>query len=642
MAINRFQRLLTGTALAVVLMSAPSAFAAPDAPSAPNTPDEISAAVPVPPAADLRPLTPADVGESDRSPTATVATPVQPPAAQQQSAASTPSASAVAAKLKELLEAKSDRIFASRKDRTAVSEFYAARDYAPIWVTDAGAQDRAKAAVAYLGSVESEGLEPADYPTPSLTGGLSTDALAEAELQLSSSVYTFARHAQNGRMHFSRVSADIFYAQEAPEAVDVLGKLASASDVAAALASYNPQHPQYKALKAKLAEARGASPDHKGPARIPSGPTLKLSKKKMQDDRVPLLRERLGVSGEGNTYDKELAAAVAEFQKNNGIKPDGNLGAATVSALNGPKLERTADIIIANMERWRWMPHDLGKSHVVLNVPDFTLRVIHNGALYWQTKVVVGKPTTPTPLLSADMKYITVNPTWNVPPSIVYNEYLPALQQDPTVLQRMGLRLTQNPDGSVHIAQPPGDGNALGRIRFNFPNKFLVYQHDTPDKYLFARDKRAYSHGCMRVEDPIKYGEVLLSILLPKEGYTKERLRSMFGHSEVDIRFPSTLPVHITYQTAFVDDHGHLQIREDLYGRDAKMLAILKGSERKVADIPVERSQPSYSRPPVQLPPGVAGANGYSPGGPSFFDLLFGQRPAPPPARISQRRTITR
>src|SRR5262249_29555304 len=129
------------------------------------------------------------------------------------------------------------------------------------------------------------------------------------------------------------------------------------------------------------------------------------------------------------------------------------------------------DIILANLERWRWLPHDLGKAHVMLNIPDYTLRVIRDGNVAWQTRVVVGKPgKTATPLLSETMKYITVNPTWNVPPSIVYNEYLPALQQDPTVLERMGLRLSQNPDGSIHISQPPGEKNALGRIRFNFPN----------------------------------------------------------------------------------------------------------------------------------------------------------------------------
>src|SRR5258708_29783356 len=150
---------------------------------------------------------------------------------------------------------------------------------------------------------------------------------------------------------------------------------------------------------------------------------------------------------------------------------------------------RQVETIIANMERWRWYPRDLGQAHVVVNQPDFSLKVMHNGAQVWTTRIVIGKTDMPTPLLSEMMKYITINPTWNVPPSIVHNEYLPALQQDPTVLERMGLKVSYGRNGSVHISQPPGDRNALGRIRFNFPNKFLVYQHDTPDKHLFANDK---------------------------------------------------------------------------------------------------------------------------------------------------------
>ena len=189
--------------------------------------------------------------------------------------------------------------------------------------------------------------------------------------------------------------------------------------------------------------------------------------------------------------------------------------------------------------------------------------------LYWNTRIVVGKPNLATPIMSATMKFITVNPTWNVPPSIIANEYLPALRSDPDALTRIGLKIEQNRDGTVRIYQPPGDANALGRIRFNFPNKFLVYQHDTPDKHLFAHDKRAYSHGCMRVQDPLMYGEKLLSIVLPKEKYTAERLRRMFGGSEINIDFPVHIPVHLTYQTAYVDDAGKLVIRDDIYGRDA-------------------------------------------------------------------------
>ena len=201
------------------------------------------------------------------------------------------------------------------------------------------------------------------------------------------------------------------------------------------------------------------------------------------------------------------------------------------------------------------------------------------------TKIVDGKPTTPTPIMSAEMKYITVNPTWNVPPSIANNEYLPMLQQDPTILARMGLIVDYNRDGTIHISQPPGENNALGRLRFNFPNKFFVYQHDSNEKYLFSRPMRADSHGCMRVQDPVKYAEVLLELVRPGEGYTQERIRRMFGNIEMDIQFPTFIPVHLTYQTAFVDDDGKLQFRHDIYGRDKALLAVMKSDERKVADI---------------------------------------------------------
>ena len=200
-------------------------------------------------------------------------------------------------------------------------------------------------------------------------------------------------------------------------------------------------------------------------------------------------------------------------------------------------------------------------------------------------------------MLTETMKFITVNPTWNVPPSIIYNEYLPALQQDPTVLQRMGLKLERNRDGSIHISQPPGEANALGRIRFNFPNKFLVYQHDTPDKHLFAKEERAFSHGCMRVQNPDQYASTLLNITMPNERYTPEKIRSMYGRSEIDLKFPTPIPVNITYQTAFVDDAGKLQIRKDIYGRDAVMIALLKNSRSKDLEAMVSHAQPNYSRP---------------------------------------------
>jgi murein L,D-transpeptidase YcbB/YkuD len=387
-------------------------------------------------------------------------------------------------------------------------------------------------------------------------------------------------------VHFSRISNDIGFEQDAPEPAEILAKVADAGDIKQVLDSYQPQHPQYQALKRKLAELRGRGNEPTEEiVRIPEGAKLALN---VDDPRVPLLRKRLRIAGDMDStrYDQDVAEAVKKFQRSAGLNADGVAGPATLRALNGgPKRERTIDIVIANMDRWRWMPRDLGQSYVLLNIPEYRLRLYKDKNLYWETKVVVGKPTQATPIMTGAMKYITVNPTWNVPPSIIANEYLPALRQDPSVLERMGLRMEQNRDGTVRIYQPPGDRNALGRIRFNFPNKFLVYQHDTPDKHLFAHDRRAYSHGCMRVENPLMYGEKLLSIVLPNERYTQEKLRSMYGPSEINISFPKPLPVHLTYQTAFVDDAGNLQIRDDIYGRDARHVAVLRGDERRVADV---------------------------------------------------------
>jgi murein L,D-transpeptidase YcbB/YkuD len=305
------------------------------------------------------------------------------------------------------------------------------------------------------------------------------------------------------------------------------------------------------------------------------------------------------------------------------------------------------------MERWRWLPRELGapslgNAYAILNIPDYSLKVMQHGAQVWSTRVVVGKPGIhATPLLTETMKYITVNPTWNVPPSIIYKEYLPALQQDPTVLERMGLKLERDRSGGIHISQPPGERNALGRIRFNFPNKFLVYQHDTPDKYLFAKETRAFSHGCMRVQNPDQYAATLLNIALPQDHYTPEKVRSMYGRNEFDIKFPTPIPVNITYQTAFVDSAGKLQIRPDVYGRDSTMLALLRNAKGRDLEAVIAHAQPNYSRPRGDIPQGVAlndnggFGGGFTSSGPSFFERLFGFQ-NPPPQVEDRRRQIYR
>jgi murein L,D-transpeptidase YcbB/YkuD len=552
----------------------------------------------------------------------------------------------IADKLRELSNGKFDRLVGGRKERASIEAFYSERNFAPLWITNGAINPRGNAATDYLAHVDEHGLEPGDYPSPEFKAGAEVDALTEAELKLTLSVITFARHAQIGRVHYSRIASDILYEQDRPEPAEVLKKIVTATSTADALDSFHPPHPGYKALRAKLAEVR-KTPDG-APQRIPGGITLKYGKDKkgnevlMQDPRVPALRAKLGAEGdaESKVYDKALAEAVTKFQKSNKLQANGQLNTATLDAINGPRRDRDADVIVANLERWRWMPRDLGKIYVMVNIPDYTLKIVRDGQLYWQTKIVVGKPSQATPITSAEMKFITVNPTWNVPPSIIQNEYLPALAQDPGALERIGLKIQQNPDGTVRIWQPPGDRNALGRIRFNFPNKFLVYQHDTPDKHLFAHDKRAYSHGCMRVNDPLMYGEKILSLVLPQENYTAERLRKMFGGSEININFPFNIPVHLTYQSAYVDDAGKLVIREDIYGRDARVIAALKGSERKVADIPMDRPKPNFAAP-VRAAPGTYGGATSASGGFSFFDRLFGA-PAPvvtPPKPVQRQRS---
>jgi murein L,D-transpeptidase YcbB/YkuD len=435
--------------------------------------------------------------------------------------------------------------FVDRKPEQAAAEsFYQSRNFQPIWTGSPEALKRAEGAIAFLRSVKTEGLEPRDYPTPDLSANMSEEQAAKAELQLTGSVLRYARHASSGRVSYTRVSASILYPDHAADPADVLNKVASAQDVGAVLQGFEPQQPGFVALKAALAKELAGH------------------------EQEPPLQDR-------------------DASKNHRGKD-----------ANERSSRNAVDTIIANMERWRWLPRDLGEAHVIVNVPDFSLGVYRNGGLIWHTKIVVGKPgRLATPLLSETMKYLTVNPTWNVPPSIIRNEYLPALERDPDALERIGLRVGYNQDGSLRVYQPPGERNALGRIRFNFPNQFLVYQHDTPDKKLFARDSRAFSHGCMRVQNPERYAEVLLSLSQPEEGFNIARIRSLYGDQERTIKLEHPVPVHVTYQTAFVDETGQLNFRHDVYGLDAAVLKLMRNDDRMVADMPVARPRDTGSKP---------------------------------------------
>jgi murein L,D-transpeptidase YcbB/YkuD len=696
-----YDRVLMAVAATFLTVSATSAFAQGD--QARNGAAELAidaavprpepANVPPPTASDFKPDTvapasdaakvtekapetkPADVAtapdaepakaEANKSDTAT-ASPAQPPAAVAATPAAEPVKAAsnvpaadqpVADKLREMLGAKSPRSFDRKAERAAVEKFYTAREFAPLWTQSGALTASGKGVIARLKDAASDGMNASDYPVPDFATATTPDALAEAELKLTASVLDYSRQAQSGRMHWSQVSGDIQYPEHPTDPAEVLANVTTATDASAALDSYNPPQKLYRELKKKLAELRGQGD---GPVvQIADGPALKFTPAtgkrpavEMADERVPQLRAKLGITeGADDThYDAKVAEAVRKFQSGAELKPTGVLDDRTVKAINSPKRDRQIDTVIVNMERWRWLPRDLGApsigdAYVILNIPDYTLKVMQHGEQVWTTKVVTGQPGIhATPLLTETMKFITVNPTWNVPPSIIYNEYLPALQQDPTVLERMGLKLEHARDGSIHISQPPGERNALGRIRFNFPNKFLVYQHDTPDKNLFARDERAFSHGCMRVQNPDQYASILLNITEPDAHYTPDKIRSMYGQSEIDLKFPTPIPVNITYQTAFVDNAGKLEFRKDVYGRDANMLALLRAGKNKDLENVIAHSQPNYVRPAGNLPDSVRFASDNSSSGPSFFERLFGA-PTPPPAapgRRPQRRVFDR
>ncbi|MFG1420723.1 L,D-transpeptidase scaffold domain-containing protein [Roseixanthobacter liquoris] len=561
--------------------SVPPAAAAQASPPVDTTPSEATTPAP---AAPVQAQTP------PAAPTRTAAPSVVPaaPAAPASAAAADPLAP-IAEQIGKLLAVPgADALVGSAKEQEALLSFYKARMDAPVFVDASGFNARGKAVLARFAAAAEDGLEPSDYARPRLSPGADPLTLARAELKLAATALLYARHAQAGRFDPSRISELIVPTRSFPDALEVLSNLSTTSDASAALQAYNPPHEGYRALKAQLASSRSA-PASAPAVRIPPGPTLRPGD---VDARVPALRARLGLRGGVNDrlYDGDLADAVKMFQASNGLDPDGVVGASTVSAFNvaasAHGVDRTADII-ANMERWRWLLRDIGATRVMVNIPEFVVRIYDNDREVHETRVVVGKPETPTPLLSHDMEYVVLNPYWNIPPSIARKEMLPKLQADPYFLARQGMEVVRNGRvvdpgtvnwnaglGGTSFRQPPGERNALGRIKFMFPNNQSVYLHDTPSKALFARDKRAFSHGCIRVQEPLKFGEVIFNLGLGSTEWTDAKIGKMLGGAERYINLKHHIPVHLVYFTAFVEN-GRLQVREDVYGINEKVKAQL-------------------------------------------------------------------
>ncbi|HEY9009763.1 MAG TPA: L,D-transpeptidase family protein [Devosia sp.] len=478
--------------------------------------------------------------------------------------------------------------------------FYGARHFEPLWLEEGEngkvtfAPSAAKIIDIFKASA-AEGMRPSDYLTPDLdldAAGTDPAKLAAVETAFSAAAVKYAQDIYGGRIAPTDINKTWTITPKRINEAEMLVKLASTDAPEDILAALEPKHPEFHRLKEALAKFDSdATIDQ---VEIPEGKTLKPG---MTDERVPLLRQRLGVAepdvpetagaaaAPDLTYDETLVAAVKTFQESLDLTPDGIAGPATIAALNGG-MAASKDDIIANMERWRWEPEDFGKFHVFVNLPEFRLRIMEDGVEKYTTRVVVGTPKNQTPVFSDEIEHIVVNPYWNVPASIKANEIRPHLLANPYYLDGQNMEMlsggrvvnaaaidwSSTNIGNFHIRQKPGAGNALGRVKFLFPNQHDIYLHDTPSKSLFARSYRAYSHGCVRVENPMEFAGALTQ---HEPRISQASLEEMFGPREQWVNVEHKIPVHLTYFTLRVDEDGTIRSFGDVYGANKKLIELL-------------------------------------------------------------------
>jgi L,D-transpeptidase YcbB len=462
-----------------------------------------------------------------------------------------------------------------RVARIKVGLLYLQRGFVPLWTDEKGFTRRGRAAIRRLGRAAEDGLDLSSLPISTFAAKNATPTeLAQADVLVSAAIVAYAIQASGGRIDPTSISPEITAKADVADSFKALALVAAAADPDAVLQDFNPSQKGYRELRDKLAELRGA--DAPVAKAIPAGPMLKVG---MVDPRVPLIRARFGaddpIEAEASNalvYDAQVAGLVAKFQRANGLPASGILTANTVRALSGDVGSSQEAAVIANMEMWRWEPRDMGEERVEVNVPDFSLKVMQGEEIVHEARVIVGKPDTQTAIFSNQIKYLLLNPAWNVPVSIIKKEMLPKLVKDPDYLTRAGFEVTHKGD-TITVRQPPGERNALGHILFMFPNEHSIYLHDTPSRGLFASQRRAFSHGCVRVDDPMRLGEIVMGGA--EKGWTQARLRALVGNTERTIFLPRPLSIHIEYFTAFVDDSGALQMREDIYGHARRVEAAL-------------------------------------------------------------------
>lgn len=445
-----------------------------------------------------------------------------------------------------------------------------------------------------------DGLNPADYPIETLIDvrdAIDPDdpqSAARAELYFSAFFVAYAADLKIGRVIPQKVDPRLFRSRKTIDVLRVLTDLNKYREPSKFLASFEPRNPQYQTLK-KMLKIYLAVENTGGWGTVDPGGMLKPGAK---DPRVPQIRALLQATGDNEwtktpgdplAYDSQLVIAVQRFQSRHGLEAKGNIGNQTIQAMNIPASERTKQIML-NMERWRWMPDNLGDDHIIVNIAAFELQQVQEDTIVERMKVVVGAPATQTPEFSGEMAYVEFNPTWTVPYSIASKEMLPRLKRNPSAYAsdfevfRNG-KLTSW--GSISWAsfgpgnfpftfrQKPGPKNALGKVKFMLPNKHDIYLHDTPSKDKFLQTSRAFSHGCIRLSRPIDFAYEITSRI---SGWSKARVNEVLA-SEKTTRamLPKKIPVHLMYGTAFRGDAGTIEFRPDVYGRDRKLYNALFG-----------------------------------------------------------------
>jgi murein L,D-transpeptidase YcbB/YkuD len=482
--------------------------------------------------------------------------------------------------------------------RHALYRAYSGRGFEPYWLTQTGLSSSALRLVDWLQTEpQRQGLVAADYhlvPIERLLGLDDPGARIDLELALSDAFVMLASHLAAGRLDPETLDPEWRANREHVDIVPLLERAASAPEPGAELQSLLPEAGAYRQLVDRLMQLRTLA-ESGGWRRVDDGPTLREGD---ESDRVVQLGARLAVADgftgtPARTFTGELAGSVRRFQRRHGLNADGVVGEATLAALNVP-IETRMDQLVVNLERWRWLPETLGERYILVNIADFTLRVVDYDVQTLSMRVVVGRPYRRTPVFSGEMTYIVFNPYWEVPHSIAVEDKLPEIRKDPAYLEREGFTLlsgwgaderTIDPSSidwnrvtpatfDFRLRQSPGPKNALGRVKFMFPNPFSVYLHDTPSRELFARESRTFSSGCIRLEKPLE----LARLLLDGDGaWTAERIRRVVSTGkETTVLLPVPVPVHLLYWTAWVDDDNVLQFRDDVYDRDKLLLSALR------------------------------------------------------------------